>query len=195
MKKTDIYSTIDKKHHEYLKNIAEGIRQRRLEAVTDTSRELNEARERIGIPAFLQWQKECVPCTNCFASLLMRYVDDRQAQKYCDIDELRAKATLFLAAVSPYGTVPGGSIEYEDVMNLFTINMKLMTSLKDRMYAEMTKPQMTVEEREESDAMEELEDELVYSLENWISVMEDIKRAITGGNLSQYEDLQNPVEM
>lgn len=52
---------------------------------------------------------------------------------------------------------------------------------------------MTIEEREESNAMEELEDGLVYSLENWISVMEDIKRAITGGNLSPYNDLQNLV--
>ena len=195
MKKTDIYSTIDKKDREYLKNIAEGIRQRRLKAVTETTRELEEARVRIGIPTFLKWQQAYIPCTNCFASLLMRYADDRKAQKYCDIDELKARATFFLAAISPYGTVPGGSIGYEDVMNLFTINMKLMESLKDRMYSEMTKPQMTIEEREESDAMEELDDPLVYSLEKWISVMEDVKRAITGGNLSKYGDLPNPVEI
>ena len=87
--------------------------------------------------------------------------------------------------VSAQGGPPGGAPPVPEIT---------VSELRDRMQAEMRKPPMTQAEREETDALEELDDELVYDLEKWIDILEDVKTAITGGRLSRHTDLPNPAK-
>ena len=195
MKKPDIYSTIAKKDCAYLKDKVNAIRKRGLDAYLESGRDLLEASERVGKETYQRWREACIPCGNCFAATMTRYIHDDQIRLVCELDELRAKAAFFLAATSSAALQDdGGTYTSGDVWNLFKTNMKLFVELKKRMQAEMRKPPMTAEEREETDAYEELEDEIVYDLEKWIDILEDIKTAITGGRLSRQADLPNPAK-
>jgi hypothetical protein len=189
------YSTVDKADRVYLKDKERIIKQRNLDATLESGRDLKEANERVGDETYQKWREACIPCGNCFAATLTRYIHDDQIRLVCELDELRAKAAFFLAATSSAALQDdGGTYTSGDVRNLFKTNMKLFVELKKRMHAEMRKPPMTAEEREETDAYEELEDEIVYDLEKWIDIFEDIKTAITGGRLSRQADLPNPAK-
>jgi len=188
------YSSIDKKDRDFLKDKERIVKQRSLDAALESGRDLNEALERVGKETYQRWREACIPCGNCFAATLTRYVHDDRTRLVCELDELRAKAVFFLAATSSAAQQHDETYTARDVRNLFLTNMKLFAELKDRMQAEMKKPPMTAEEREESDAMEEINDALVYDLEKWVDIFEDIKTAITGGRLSPHVDLPNPAK-